>query len=198
MKNIFLIGDSVRFGTKGTNPTPGYAVLVKEKLEGIANVYAPAENSRFAQYTLREICNWVNAVDAESIDIIHWNNGLWDVLRQHGDEPLTPIDMYLSLLERIYKMLRHLFPNAKVIFALTTAVNDENTSPCCRYNRDIQRYNEAAKALMERLGVPVNDLYSISCTFDDSCYSDEVHPTRKGAERLADAVVEAVKKEAIL
>lgn len=88
MKNIFLIGDSIRFGA--TN-SPGYGIYVKEKLDGIANVYAPNENCRFAQYTLRQLHDWVQKLDGESIDVVHWNNGLWDVLRVDGDEPLTPL-----------------------------------------------------------------------------------------------------------
>ena len=85
-------------------------------------MYSPNENCRFAQYTLREIHAWSHQVDAKKIDVVHWNNGLWDVLRILGDEPLTPLDMYVSMLERIYKKIRLLFPNAKIIFALTTSV----------------------------------------------------------------------------
>ena len=55
MKNIYLIGDSIRFGSVGGKGSPGYGIFVKEILNGIANVYAPNENCRFAQYTLREI-----------------------------------------------------------------------------------------------------------------------------------------------
>lgn len=36
MKNIYLIGDSIRFGSKNST---GYGIYVKEKLKGIANVY---------------------------------------------------------------------------------------------------------------------------------------------------------------
>ena len=40
MKKIFLIGDSIRFGAKGS---PGYGVYVKKKLEGKAEVYLVAD-----------------------------------------------------------------------------------------------------------------------------------------------------------
>ena len=46
MKNIFLIGDSIRYGSKSS---PGYGVYVEEKLKGIANVFSPDEHCRFAQ-----------------------------------------------------------------------------------------------------------------------------------------------------
>ena len=41
MKNIILIGDSIR---------KGYDVYVKEQLKGVANVYYPDDNCRFAYY----------------------------------------------------------------------------------------------------------------------------------------------------
>jgi hypothetical protein len=53
---------------------------------------------------------------------VHWNNGLWDVLRLFGDEPFTEINYYGESLKRIYKRIRFLFPNAKIIFALSTSV----------------------------------------------------------------------------
>ena len=40
MKNLLLIGDSIRMG---------YDTFVREKLSGRMNVYFPAENCRFAQ-----------------------------------------------------------------------------------------------------------------------------------------------------
>ena len=106
MKNIYLIGDSIRCGSV---LSPGYGIYVKEKLDGECNVYSPNENCRFAQYTLRALCDWVGQVDADEMDVIHWNNGLWDVLRLHGDEPLTPIDVYVHMLERVYKKLKQFF-----------------------------------------------------------------------------------------
>ena len=71
IKNIYLIGDSIRFGALGS---PGYGVYVKEMLEGKANVYAPGENCRFAQHTLRYLHEWASNVEKEKIDIVHWNN----------------------------------------------------------------------------------------------------------------------------
>ncbi len=189
MKNIYLIGDSIRFGAPGS---PGYGVFVKEKLEGKANVYAPGENCRFAQYTLRYLHEWANDVDKEKVDIVHWNNGLWDVLRLFGDEPLTDIETYGSMLKRVYKRIRFLFPNAMVIFALSTAVIEEWASPeFFRYNREIEQYNRKAREVMAELGVKVNDLYSLSANFEPSLHSDWVHFGVEGSKILADKVIEA-------
>ncbi len=190
MKNVFLIGDSIRFGA--TN-SPGYGIYVKEKLKGKAEVYSPNDNCRFAQYTLRYLYDWSKEFDTKSIDIVHWNNGLWDVLRLHGDEPLTPIDVYTLFLERVYNKIRQLFPNADIIFALSTPVIEEWANPeFMRYNEEIKEYNKAAKKLMEKLNVQVNDLYSIAEKFDTSMRADWVHYNEKGSELLADGVIKAL------
>ena len=193
MKNILLIGDSIRFGAPPSSP--GYGVYVKELMKDEANVYAPDDNCRFAQYTLRYLFDWKRLYENVEFDVIHWNNGLWDVLRLNGDEPLTPIDMYVNILERIYNMMRKLFPKAKIIFANSTTVKEEWANQAfMRYNAEIEKYNNAAKELMEKLGVTVNDLYSITQTFDDSRRSDWVHYGEEGSKILADAVVRKIKE----
>ena len=49
MKKIILIGDSIRLG---------YDKYVKEALSGVAEVYYPDENCRFAEYVLRYAHTW--------------------------------------------------------------------------------------------------------------------------------------------
>ncbi len=191
MDNMYLIGDSIRCGSV---KSPGYECFVREKLKGSCNVYSPDENCRFAQYTLRGLCDWVNQVDVAEIDLVHWNNGLWDVLRLNGDEPLTPLDCYVYMLERVYKKIRLFFPNAKIIFAATTPVIEKNSPPGWeRRNAEIEKYNDEAKKLMNKLGVKVNDLYSAAKQFDESYYADWTHFNEKGAIILADEIIKNYK-----
>ena len=196
MKNVLLIGDSIRIGATGS---PGYGVFVKESLKDEAFVWGPEENCRFAQYTLRNLCDWKAelakaGVEAADVSVVHWNNGLWDLLRLDGDEPLTPEDMYLLMLERVYQKIRLYFPNAKVIFALTTAVPEKRQGKnFMRMNCEIDAYNESVKALMARLGVEVNDLHTITKGFDESMYSDSVHFTEEACRILADAVTAKIR-----
>ncbi len=191
MKRIFLIGDSIRFGA-GEN-SPGYGICVKEKLDGIAEVYAPNENCRFAQYTLRYLHEWAAKVPAEEIDIVHWNNGLWDLLHLCDDDaPFTPMEQYTQTLERIYRRIRFCFPNAKVIFAANTPVIEAwGRQGFMRYNREIEQYNAAARELMKKLGVAYNDLYTVAAALGEDAHSDWVHYGRAGSEALADAVIRA-------
>jgi len=198
MKNVLLIGDSIRFGA-AANPeyntanSPGYGAYVKEMLKGQANVFAPDDNCRFAQYTLRYLYDWAKEVEREKIDVVHWNNGLWDVLRINGDEPLTPIDVYESMLGRVCDTIKKLFPKAKILFALSTAVVEEWARPdFTRRNSDIEKYNEAAKGVMEKRGILVNDLYSISAALDNSLHADWVHFNEEGSKILAEAVCEKI------
>ena len=193
MKKVLLIGDSIRYGATGS---PGYGGFVKELLSDVAEVYSPDDNCRFAQYTLREIHSWADEVDREAIDLIHWNNGLWDVLRLHGDEPLTPCDIYVYMLGRVHRVMKKLFPNAKIVFATSTAVVEEMASPdFFRYNTDIEAYNAAATELMNSLGVPVNDLYAVSAAFPNEWHSDFVHFGEDGSRVLADRVAAFIRKE---
>jgi tRNA(Met) C34 N-acetyltransferase TmcA len=193
MKKIVLIGDSIRFGAQGS---PGYGVFVKEKLEGRAEVFAPNENCRFAQHTLRYLHEWAENFPKEEIDVVHWNNGLWDALRLFGDDPFTELDYYGKTLVRIYRRIRRLFPNARVIFALSTSVKEEWASPnFIRYNKEIEEYNKEAIKVLAPLGVEINDLYSVSKAFADDLRSDWVHYGEEASRILADAVIEKCFEE---
>ena len=88
------------------------------------------------------------------------------------------------------------FPNARIIFALTTPVI-ETLAPLGwgRYNREIEAYNDAAKQVMQKLGVETNDLYVTAKDFDESFYADWTHFNEKGAQILADKVVEIIGKD---
>ena len=200
MKNIFLIGDSIRHGsyveTLDSKLSPGYGVYVKEKLEsaGLANVCSPDENSRWAQYTLRFLHKWAKEVpDPEKVDVVHWNNGLWDAVRLFGDEPLTPIEFYELMLPRVYNRIRLLFPNAKIIFATSTAVIEEMSRPqFTRRNEEIKQYNAIAKKVMAELNVPVNDLWAVTENWGPEMHADWVHFNEEGCRILADKVIEAI------
>ena len=199
MKNIYLIGDSLRFGAPNLSGynfiSPGYEKYVREKLAGVANVLGPPENCRFAQYTLRFLSSWTRNIPASQIDVVHWNNGAWDALRMFDDDPLTPIDVYAQMLKRIYKRIRLLMPNAKVVFALTTPMIEAKQDPnFFRKNSEIQEYNRVACEVMKELGVPVNDLYTFVSGFDDSYFVDYAHLSEKGCSVVADEVAEVCLK----
>ena len=188
MKTLFLIGDSIR---------RGYQAMVTEKLAGQALVLAPEVNCQFAQYTLRHLSDWAGkAGGADEVDLVHWNNGLWDAAHHCGDECLTPLDVYAEFLRRIHKRIRVIFPRAKVIFALSTPVIEEkypDPFKIFRLNSDIKKYNSVAAQVMKELNVEINDLYAVAAGFTASQYEDATHFTAEGSGLLADAIVKACK-----
>ena len=190
MKKIYLIGDSIRFGATGS---PGYGIYVKERLADRAEVYTPTVNCAFAQYTFRYLHEWAANVPKEEIDVVHWNNGLWDVLRLFDDDPFTDLDYYGVILTRLHKRIRHLFPKAKIIFALSTSVKEEWASKnFYRLNSDIELYNKKAVEVLAPPGVTFDDLYTLSRSFDDSLRSDWVHFGDEASRLLADAVIKSI------
>ncbi|MCR5484925.1 MAG: SGNH/GDSL hydrolase family protein [Clostridiales bacterium] len=171
MKKVLLIGDSIRLS---------YDHRVRELLKDEAEVWGPDDNCRFTKYTLWEINGWIGHFGKP--DIIHWNNGIWDTFKIADDiDPFTPLDEYLYNLEKIYGIMKR--SGAKILFALTTPVRRQLLSDNIE---KIRRYNEAASGLMKKLGVPVNDLYSlISSDIDGYIGDDCLHLNEKGVEAAA-------------
>ena len=187
MKNILLFGDSIR---------RGYDEAVKSSLAGIANVYFPEDNSRFAAYAFRYLREYKRLLDGAPCHLIHWNAGLWDCLRLFEDEPQTPIEIYTYYIDRICQRLQKLFPEASVIFATSTSVQTEKMDKdLIRYNREIEAYNRAAIAVVEKYGFGVNDLYATSLTLPEEAHSDPVHYyTPIGTEVFANQVLAVITK----
>ena len=185
MKNLLLIGDSIRMG---------YDKSVKKTLDGKANVIFPDENCRFASYVLRNFHEYLDDIKGENIDVVHWNAGLWDCLRLFEEEPHTPIDIYAYYIERICIRIKKVCPNAKVIFATSTKVLSEKMDKDFkRYNEEIEQYNEAAVKVVEKYGFQVNDLYAISVTLGEEFHSDAVHYyTPAGTEAFTNQVLSFV------
>lgn len=178
MKKIVLIGDSIRMG---------YQKYVKSALEGVAEVYYPEENCRFAQYVLRYAHEWKKRGEwLDDIDVVHWNAGLWDVLRIYDDGPLTPPEFYGDLIRRIDKRLRKLFPNAKFIFATSSSVIEEGYKgeQFHRYNKDIEQFNQIAIDVLKDTDTVINDLYAHTLTLPKSCRSDMTHFNTEGGVKM--------------
>ncbi len=186
MKNVLLVGDSIRMG---------YDKSVKASLEGIANVAYPAENCRFASYVLRYIHEYKNKLfNGEDIDVLHWNAGLWDCLRLFGEDVHTPIDIYAYYIERLCVRIEKTYPNAKVIFATSTRVQEDKMKEHFkRYNKEIEEYNKVAIEVVKKHGFIVNDLYAVSEKLPVEAFSDTVHYyTPIGTEAFTNQVLACV------
>lgn len=187
MKKILLIGDSIR---------QGYDKYVKMAFDGVAKVYYPEENCRFAAYVARNLHEWKWRLEIpDDLDLIHWNAGLWDDLVLLDGEHLTPLPIYEYYIERVCKMIAILFPTAKVIFATSTPIQEELFTTCKRYNADTRRYNAAAVEIATKHGHKINDLYAITENVPKSYYSDLAHLyTKDGAKLHTEKVVSAIEE----
>jgi len=174
MKKVLLIGDSIRMG---------YNDVVCRMLEGRAEVWGPEENCCFAKYTLWYINEWIEAFGKP--DIIHWNNGIWDITVPVGEtEVFTPIDEYVNYMKRVYAEMKK--TGAVIIFATTTPVKPE----CPQQSTDrIDRYN---KRILEELScedILINDLYSfVLANLDEYIGEDFLHMSEYGQEKTGEQV----------
>jgi len=186
MKNIFLIGDSIRMA---------YEPAVRELLDDIGTVNAPKDNCRFAANVFNSLRFW-NA-SLKKADVIHFNAGLWDIaVLYREDGCFTPLDWYMVTMKKIVRELKKF--DAKLIFATTTPCRPEKEAlpgpfPPPLFNRDVERYNEAACALMARAGIIVNDLYSVVAPHIGEYICDDLtHTTDAGKAALARAVADKI------
>ena len=189
MKKIVLIGDSIRMG---------YDKYVKEALSGVAEVYYPAENCRYAENVLRFAHDWKKQGEwPTDADLVHWNAGLWDALELFGDEPLTSYQYYGEAVARIHKRLRMLFPNAKIVFATSTAVIEERCSvDFRRHNANIEKFNKTAIDALADTDAIVNDMFAFTLNCPAECHSDGVHFNNdKGIALTGGKVISVICKE---
>lgn len=188
-----MLGDSIR---------QNYQEYVRDALQGVANVYYPNDNGRFCCFTLRYLHEWIyffNRQGVENFDIVHFNCGLWDILRLASEgRTFTGETEYANLLERIVNRIRFLCPDTKVFFALTTEIIEPGFEPGIevgeRRNEDIRKYNNIACEVMKMLQVEINDLWSVSKGLPREAHSDMVHyETGIGVRKLGGQVVKFLK-----
>jgi hypothetical protein len=184
MKELFLIGDSIRLG---------YRKKVAELLEGKAIVRSSDDNARFTTYTLRYLHEWANLCPSkENVSLVHWNNGLWDACHWNGDEEaLVPLPVYLHNIVRIRRMIGLLFPKAEIVFATTTLVAEDH--PRIR-NGEIEAMNEGAMDALRPLGVSFDDLHAVVAAHPESICPDKTHMTEQGFDLLGKQVASCVEK----
>ena len=187
-KNVFLIGDSIRIG---------YCDTVKKLLADSAEVFFVGENCRSTQYVICGLQFWANMFsNPDLVDIVHFNCGHWDIAHWYGGElSLTSPEEYKRNIKIIIKMIRKLFPKAKIIFATTTAMNPDGTigiNP--RTNSEIAYYNDIAKSVAIENDIVINDLFEITNEWQSKNYEDYCHYTSEAFEKLGIIVAQAVKK----
>lgn len=174
LPHIALIGDSI---------TEGYFRFVQKAFEGVARVdYLATSYSLVSDaYTAM-----VKAFVADSdYAAVHYNYGL----HAYGVDDET----YET---RVREMLRFIRERTKTVVGLSTTVltSDLKTENADWKDKVVAR-NDRLEKIAAELGLPVDDLYSVSKTLDgDDRTADGVHFSENGCAALAASVIESLKK----
>lgn len=190
LPNVLIIGDSISIG---------YTPRVTELLKGVANVSRPNANCGDTRQGLRSLNNWLGT---SHWAVIHFNWGLHDLCYRHPESKLygnrdkvngtlsvTP-EQYALNLEELVRQLKE--TGATLIWASTTLVPEGEAG---RFVGDDVKYNAIAAEIMERHGIVINDLHSLSASFPATYFTKpgDVHFTKAGSEKLAGQVAEAIR-----
>ena len=185
MKQVLLIGDSIRMG---------YCQEVKKQLSERAEVFYPDENCRSSQNIMMSIALWARLCEKQNVGVVYWNCGHWDATHFNGDpESLTSLSEYEKNLGAISGMLKRLFPNAKLVFATTTPMNP--TYPdgkSMRTTEEIMAYNDVAKRTFEGTDVLLDDLFAQTQGWGAEYYADYAHFTSEGSALLGKHVADVI------
>lgn len=191
LPDVLILGDSISIG---------YTKLVRQGLEGKANVVRPKANCGDTPRGLAGVDKWLGDNDW---DVIHFNWGLWDLCYRNPDSKeqgkrdkingalSVPIPEYQANLEKIVTRLKE--TGATLIWASTTYVPEDEVG---RKLGDEIKYNAAAAKVMKKHGIAINDLHATSAAFAPEMFvkPGDVHYTNKGSSKLADQVVAAISE----
>ena len=199
LPNVLIIGDSISIG---------YTTAVAERLKGKANVSRPQANCGPSARGVANIESWIGG---KQWDVIHFNFGIWDTHYLHNGQLVRgrdrskykPEDLkrrnttegYIENLGKIIEVMKT--TGAELVWASTTPYVScgEDTKLLVVTN------NEAAKALMDKEGVTVNDLYTLALPHLQEWQSEDgCHFTLQGygelAKHVASSVSDALGKKA--
>lgn len=185
---VILLGDSIRINYQG---------IVRSELEGKAKVWSPKDNCAHSLYTLQNLEKWLKG---QNPAVVHINVGLHDLfLNEKTGLPRHSLELYSENLRKIFARLKEL-TDAKIIFALTTPVDEERQASSktykrvVRHNSDIVRYNQQAAKIAKECGAAVDDVHAVAMEagIDNVICDDGVHLTEKGKQVVGKQVARCV------
>ena len=174
LPRVLLIGDSISIG---------YTVPVRKLLAGKANVLRIPANDGPSTNGIQFLAQWLGD---KKWDVIHFNWGLHDCFRK------VPLAQYKANLETLVGQLQA--TGAKLIWASSTPIPENNP---WKTTAGIEvEYNAAAKAIMEKHGIAINDLHAqVSPHFAEYVVKPgDVHFKGNGSAFLGQQVAAAIEK----
>ena len=189
LPKVLIIGDSISIG---------YTPHVVERLRGKADVRHHPGNAQHTGTGLKKLDGWIGK---EKWAVIHFNWGLWDLCYRHPESKVqgnrdkangtvtTALEQYGENLDRLVARLKE--TGAALVWASTTVVPEGEAG---RFVGDDVKYNAAAAKVMEKHGVPTNDLHALTKTFLPELFSapGNVHFTKEGYQRIGDQVADRI------
>lgn len=190
---VLIIGDSISIG---------YTPSVKKQLGGKAIITHNEGNARDSGHGLENIAKWIQE---DEYDVIQFNWGLWDLCYRHPDSKVQghrdkvtgsltwSLEAYEAHLEEIVEVLKNQ-SNAKLIFVTTSYVPPNEAG---RFQKDPIKYNKAAKRVMKKHHIMVQDIYKESKKIHKKFGkgNDDVHYKEEGYEKLAEVIAAFLLKE---
>ena len=178
LPRVLLIGDSISIG---------YTLPLREALAGIANVHRPPENCAHTWRGLEALDRWLGE---RKWDLIHFNWGLHDLKYVDADgklalppdgQQVSTLKQYEANLEELVKRLQA--TGAKLVWRPTTPVPPGAGG---RFPEDQGRYNAAARRVVERHSILVDDMNAfIAKEGVPHVRPDNVHFSKEASARLA-------------
>ncbi|WP_179394551.1 SGNH/GDSL hydrolase family protein [Lacticaseibacillus absianus] len=191
MRKVLLLGDSIR---------QGYQENVRRLLGPEFEVITPVDNGRDCSYTLWQV-NQIFIHEANYFDVIHWNNGYWDMnIEAPMPDAFHPLDDYVHGVMRLTEFLQahtnHLiWANSLPVEREGAGQDNSGTGATIHYqNAWVKAYNLAAEAVMSLAHVPIDDLYTV-CEQVPGYYKcpDHLHLNEAGNEAVAKQVVAVIQ-----
>ena len=190
---ILIIGDSI---------SEGYTPYVKNYFDDKAIVMRNPGNAGHTGMGLENIREYIGN---EDWDIIQFNWGLWDLCYRHPDSKLYgnrdkvngkitfAVDEYKANLDSLVSIMKEI-SDARLIFVTTTYVPENEAG---RFQKDPIIYNKAARKVMKKHSVLINDLYQESVSIHKAfgVGDDDVHYTDEGNKQLSGLIIEFLEKE---
>ncbi len=190
LPKVLIIGDSISIG---------YTPHVVERLRGKADVRHHPGNAQHTGTGLKKLDGWIGK---EKWAVIHFNWGLWDLCYRHPESKVqgnrdkangtvtTALEQYGENLDRLVARLKE--TGAALVWASTTVVPEGEAG---RFVGDDVKYNAAAAKVMEKHGVPTNDLHALTKAFPPELFSapGNVHFTKEGYRRIGDQVADRIQ-----
>lgn len=190
---VLIIGDSISIG---------YTPFVKEDLLEKAVVSHNPGNAQHTGTGLENIDQWLGD---DKWDIVQFNWGLWDLCYRNPDSKAfghrdkedgtitSSVEEYALRLDSIVSIIKSK-TKAKLIFVTTTYVPENEVG---RFQKDVQVYNDAAKEVMKRHSVMVNDINDKSALIhkEEGKGIDNVHYTSEGYKQLSKLIIDFIEEQ---